>query len=158
MWKLGKNGNFAMDSAYHFSFQHSVHINPYGDLMVFDNSLWKKLSGAVSFQLDTVKWTAAPKIHAMLPPSKYTSRMGSAYVLPNENLLQCSSKTGAVMVTDQGKNIWQPNCYLLVQSGVYTGAVWADFLKNDEKDERQLISITDFFFMSAWQHEYHHHF
>ncbi len=41
MWKLGKNGNFKMDTSYNFSFQHSVHINPYGDLMVFDNSLWK---------------------------------------------------------------------------------------------------------------------
>ncbi|MFT3950150.1 MAG: arylsulfotransferase family protein [Agriterribacter sp.] len=126
MWKLGKNGNFAMDSAYHFSFQHSVHINPYGDLMVFDNSLWKKLSGAVSFQLDTVKWTATPKIHAMLPPSKYTSRMGSAYVLPNENLLQCSSKTGAVMVTDQkGKILWQLNCYFVPYRAEYIpGEVW----------------------------------
>ncbi|MFT3749483.1 MAG: aryl-sulfate sulfotransferase [Agriterribacter sp.] len=126
IWKLGKNGNFAMDSAYHFSFQHSVHINPYGDLMVFDNSLWKKLSGAVSFQLDTVKWTATPKIHAMLPPSKYTSRMGSAYVLPNENLLQCSSKTGAVMVTDQkGKILWQLNCYFVPYRAEYIpDSVW----------------------------------
>ena len=133
MWKLGKNGNFIMDSAYNFSFQHSVHINPYGDLMVFDNSLWKKRSGAVSFRLDTVKWAATPQIHAMLPPSKYTSRMGSAYVLPNENLLQCSSKTGAVMVTDQnGKILWQLNCYFVPYRAEYIpGTVWNKYFFRD---------------------------
>jgi len=68
----------------------------------------------------------------MLPPSKYTSRMGSAYVLPNENLLQCSSKTGAVMVTDQkGKILWQLNCYFVPYRAEYIqGTVWSrSFLK-----------------------------
>ncbi len=126
MWKLGKNGNFKMDTSLYFSFQHSVHINPYGDLMVFDNSLWKKRSGAVSFKLDTVNWVATPSIHAMLPPSKYTSRMGSAYVLPNGNLLQCSSKTGTVMVTDQTGNIlWQLNAYFVPYRAEYIpNQVW----------------------------------
>lgn len=131
MWKLGKNGNFKMDTAYNFSFQHSVHINPYGDLMVFDNSLWKKQSGAVSFGLDTVKWTATPKIHAMLPRSKYTSRMGSGYVLPNEHLLQCSSKTGAIMVTDQkGSILWQLNCYFVPYRAEYIPpSIWDKYFK-----------------------------
>lgn len=126
MWKLGKNGDFKMDTSLHFSFQHSVHINPNGDLMVFDNSLWKKQSGAVSFHLDTTKWTATPVIHAMLPKSKYTSRMGSAYVLPNDNLLQCSSKTGAVMVTDQqGKILWELHCYFVPYRAEYVPeSVW----------------------------------
>lgn len=133
MWKLGKNGNFKMDTSYNFSFQHSVHINPYGDLMVFDNSLWKQQSGAVSFQLDTVKWTATPKIHAMLPKSKYTSRMGSGYVLPNDLLLQCSSKTGAVMVTSQKGDIkWQLNCYFVPYRAEYIPAsVWSKYLSKD---------------------------
>lgn len=129
MWKLGKNGDFKMDSSYFFSFQHSVHINPSGNLMVFDNSLWKKQSGAVSFELDTIKWTATPKIHAMLPREKYTSRMGSAYMLPNDNLLQCSSKTGAVMVTDQqGKILWELNSYFVPYRAEYIpSSVWAKY-------------------------------
>jgi len=133
MWKLGKNGDFKMDTSYNFSFQHSVHINPDGDLMVFDNSLWKKLSGAVSFKLDTIQWTATPNIHAMLPPSKYTSRMGSAYVLPNKNLLQCSSKTGAVMVTDrEGKILWQLNCYFVPYRAEYIPAsLWNKYRLKD---------------------------
>ncbi|MBX2924985.1 MAG: aryl-sulfate sulfotransferase [Chitinophagaceae bacterium] len=133
MWKLGKNGDFKMDTSYHFSFQHSVHINPEGDLMVFDNSLWKKLSGAVSFTLDTVNRTATPRIHAMLPPSKYTSRMGSAYVLPNKMLLQCSSKTGAVMVTDQqGKIFWELHSYFVPYRAEYIpAAVWDSYFTKE---------------------------
>ncbi len=129
MWKLGKNGNFKMDTTNYFSFQHSVHINPYGDLMVFDNSLWKKQSGAVSFSLDTVHWTATTKIHAILPRSKYTSRMGSAYVLPNGKLLQASSKTGTVMVTDvQGKILWELNSYFVPYRAEYIPAeIWNPF-------------------------------
>ncbi len=120
MWKLGKGGDFKMDTTNYFSFQHSVHINPYGDLMVFDNSIWKKQSGAVSFSLDTVHWTATAKINAILPRSKYTSRMGSAYVLPNRNLLQTSSKTGAVMVTgEKGNILWELNCYFVPYRAEY---------------------------------------
>ncbi|MBO9596072.1 MAG: aryl-sulfate sulfotransferase [Niabella sp.] len=120
MWKLGKNGNFKMDTALYFSFQHDVQINPQGDLMIFDNSLWKHRSGAVSFKLDTVKWEATSKIEAFLPREKYTSRMGSAYLLPNGQLLQCSSKTGSVMVTDlNGKILWELNAYFVPYRAEY---------------------------------------
>ncbi|MBX3254826.1 MAG: aryl-sulfate sulfotransferase [Chitinophagaceae bacterium] len=133
MWKLGKDGDFKMDTSFNFSFQHSVHINPYGDLMVFDNSLWKKRSGAVSFKLDTVNRTATPAIHAMLPRDKYTSRMGSSYVLPNNMLLQCSSKTGAVMVTDiDGKIFWELHCYFVPYRAEYIPAsVWDNYFAKE---------------------------
>lgn len=120
MWKFGKSGDFAFDSSLNFSFQHSVHINPFGDLMVFDNSLWRHQSGGISFSLDTINKTATPKIRALLPRSKYTSRMGSAYVLPNNNLLQCSSKTGCIMVTDTtGKILWELNSYFVPYRAEY---------------------------------------
>lgn len=126
MWKLGKNGSFKMDTTNYFSFQHSAHINPYGDLMVFDNSLWKKRSGGISFSLDTINWVATTKIQAFLPRSKYTSRMGSAYVLPNGNLLQTSSKTGTVMVTDvNGKILWELNNYFVPYRAEYISTgIW----------------------------------
>jgi arylsulfate sulfotransferase len=133
MWKLGKNGDFKMDTAHYFSFQHSVHINPRGDLMVFDNSLWKKQSGGISFSLDTVNWTAKTKINAVLPRSKYTSRMGSAYLLPNDNLLQTSSKTGTVMVTDVNGNIlWQLNSYFVPYRSEYVpDELWKKYFVKD---------------------------
>ncbi len=123
MWKLGKEGNFKMDTTSYFSFQHSVNINSDGDLMVFDNSLWNKVSGAVSFRLDTVNMTAKTIIKATLPPAKYTSRMGSAYLLPNGNLLQTSSKTGTVMVTDiKGMILWELDSYFVPYRAEYVPA------------------------------------
>ena len=108
MWKFGKNGDFKMDTTSWFSFQHSVNINERNELMLFDNSLFRKESRGISFVLDTLSMTATTKINAPLPKSKYTSRMGSAYLLPNGNLLQTSAKTGTVMVTnDKGLILWE---------------------------------------------------
>lgn len=133
MWKFGKNGDFKMDTSCYFSFQHSVHINKDGDLMVFDNSLWRKESGALSFSLDTVKKIATTKIKAILPPAKYSSRMGSAYLLPNDNLLQTSAKTGSVMVTDQkGKILWELGSYFVPYRAEYIpGEVWNKYFTRE---------------------------
>lgn len=129
MWKLGKGGDFKMDTSCYFSFQHSVHINPEGDLQVFDNSIWNKQSGTLSFHLDTVNKIATTKIKAMLPRSKYSSRMGSGYLLPNGKLLQTSSKTGTVMVTDQKGNIlWQLNSYFVPYRAEYVpDSLWEKY-------------------------------
>ncbi len=133
MWKLGKDGDFKMDTTCFFSFQHSVNINSNGDLMVFDNSLWNKVSGGVSFKLDTVNMTATTVIKATLPPSKYTSRMGSAYLLPNGNLLQTSSKTGTVMVTDKlGRILWELNSYFVPYRSEYVPvSFWNSYFTKD---------------------------
>ncbi len=108
MWKFGRNGDFKMDTAAYFSFQHAIHVNSEGDYMLFDNNLFRKESRALSFTLDTSTMTAITKINAPLPTEKYTSRMGNAYLLYNGNLLQTSSKTGSVLITDrEGKILWQ---------------------------------------------------
>lgn len=131
MWKLGKGGDFKMDTTCYFSFQHGVHINPNGDLQVFDNSIWDKKSGTLAFHLDTVKKIATTTIKAMLPRDKYSARMGSGYLLPNGKLLQTSSKTGNVMVTDQeGKILWQLNAYFVPYRGEYIPeTTWKSYFK-----------------------------
>ncbi|WP_080903757.1 aryl-sulfate sulfotransferase [Parabacteroides sp. Marseille-P3160] len=109
-WKFGRNGDFAMDTTTYFSFQHSPHFNSKGELMLFDNGLYDKRSGAKSFLLDEKNKTADIRLNAPLPSELYTSRMGSAYLLPNGNILQTSSKRGAVVITGQdGKILWQIN-------------------------------------------------
>lgn len=108
IWKLGKNGDFKMDTASYFSFQHSINVNYDGDYMLFDNNLFKEVSRSLSFRLDTNEMTATTVIDAPLPTVKYTSRMGNGYLLENGNLLQTSSKTGSVMITDKtGKILWE---------------------------------------------------
>ncbi len=123
MWKLGKNGDFNMDTAAYFSFQHAVHINSEGDLMLFDNGLYKKESRALSFNLDTATMTATNQINAPLPKSLHSSRMGSAYLLPNGNLLQTSSKTGVVVVTTKtGEILWELDSPLVQYRAEYVSA------------------------------------
>lgn len=134
MWKFGKNGDFKMDTTYNFSFQHSAHLNAEGDLMLMDNSLFRKESRGLSFHLDTVNHTASIKICAPLPKSKYTSRMGSSYLLPNGNLLQTSAKTGSVMVTSHtgDKVFWELNSYYVPYRAEYIPAqTWNSYFTKE---------------------------
>ncbi|MDR0429264.1 MAG: arylsulfotransferase family protein [Tannerellaceae bacterium] len=107
-WKLGRGGDFEMDTISYFSFQHSPYINENGDLIVFDNGLNDKRSRTLVYHLDTTHMIARTIMNVPLPESKYTSRMGNGTLLPNGKLLQTSSKTGSVMVTDpNGKVLWE---------------------------------------------------
>jgi hypothetical protein len=120
MWRFGRNGDFEMDSTACFSFQHTPYIDPNGDLMLFDNGLYAKRSGAKAFRLDEAKRTAVLTVDAPLPPDRFTTRMGSAYLMPNGNLLQTSSKTGAVMVTDrEGNVLWESIMYYAPYRALY---------------------------------------
>lgn len=75
--------------------------------------------------------TAETVINAVLPPDKYTSRMGNAYLLPNGNLLQTSSKTGSIMVTDkQGKVLWESVMYYAPYRAIYVPMeTWDKYFK-----------------------------
>lgn len=131
LWKFGRNGDFKMDTTAYFSFQHSPYISEQGDLMLFDNGLYDKRSGAKAFKLDEKNLTAETVINAPLPPDKYTSRMGNAYLMPNGNLLQCSSKTGSIMVTDKsGKVLWESIMYYAPYRAVYVPVeTWDKYFK-----------------------------
>ncbi len=131
MWRFGRNGDFKMDSTAYFSFQHSPYITPNGDLMLFDNGLFNERSGAKAFRLDEKHRTAETIINATLPAEKYTSRMGSAYEMPNGNLLQTSSKTGSIMVTDkQGKVLWEAMMHFAPYRALYVPAeTWNNYFK-----------------------------
>ena len=128
-WKFGKDGDFKMDTSSHFSFQHAIHINNEGHYMLFDNSLVKSESRALSFSLDTINMLATTRIKAPLPKSKYTSRMGSAYLMPNGNLLQASSKTGSVVITTRtGEILWELNSSYVPYRAEYVDAErWNDY-------------------------------
>lgn len=150
MWKLGKGGDFKMDSSDYFHFQHNVNVLPSGDILIFDNGdkspfntvhnkyhfnrLFApvdkgKVSRVLSFQLDTNTMAAKSKINISLPSSKYTSRMGSAYQLPNENFLVTSSKKGSVFVISKtGKILWELNSYFIPYRAEFIpNSVWARY-------------------------------
>ncbi|NKI27439.1 hypothetical protein HCG49_12790 [Arenibacter sp. 6A1] len=137
-WKLGRDGDFEMDSTAYFYFQHNAHLNKYGDLMLFDNGDFSpndttkinKLSRSLSFELDTVKMKAKLKINATLPSLYYTARMGATFLMPNNNILQTSSKTGGVVVTDQkGKVLWSLNSHFIPYRAEYVpSTIWRKYI------------------------------
>lgn len=129
IWKFGRNGDFEMDTTSYFSFQHAINVNSDGDYMLFDNNLFREESRAMSFTLDTEAMTATTKINAPLPTEKYTSRMGNAYLLENGNLLQTSSKTGSVLITDKkGTILWELNSPYVPYRAEYIPAnVWDNY-------------------------------
>lgn len=139
MWRLGQGGDFQLDASDFFYFQHAPHINKDGDLMLFDNgdfsprdsSTANKKSRALSFSLDEKRKTASKKLDVPLPGKQYTARMGSAYLLPNGNVLQTSSKTGSVLISDkQGKVLWELNTYFIPYRAEYVPAkFWQDYVK-----------------------------
>ena len=82
--------------------------------MLFDNDINTSVSRILSFKIDTTNMTAQTEINLTLPKSKFTSRMGSAYILPNDNFLICSSKTGSVFVMNkEGVVLWELNSYFV---------------------------------------------
>jgi hypothetical protein len=133
MWKFGRNGDFKMDTTSYFSFQHAVNINSEGDIMLFDNNLYLERSRALSFTLDTTKMIATTRINAPLPTSKYTSRMGNAYLLQNGNLLQTSSKTGSVLITDRkGEILWELDSpYVPYRAEYVPTEIWKEYFIRD---------------------------
>jgi arylsulfate sulfotransferase len=133
MWKLGRNGDFKMDTTCYFSFQHSVNLNLDGDYMLFDNNLFREVSRSLSFRLDTTEMTATTIINAPLPTEKYTSRMGNGYLLYNGNLLQTSAKTGSVLITDKtGKILWELDSPFVPYRVEYIPAnIWDNYFIKD---------------------------
>ncbi len=131
MWKFGKGGDFRMDSACYFSFQHDVHIEANGDLMLFDNDINTSISRVLSFSLDTVNMIAKNRTNLVLPPAYFSSRMGSAYVLPNRNFLVCSAKTGTVMVTNEKGNVlWELHAHFVPYRAEYIPRkTWGKYFK-----------------------------
>ncbi|MBS1668227.1 MAG: aryl-sulfate sulfotransferase [Bacteroidetes bacterium] len=125
IWKLGKGGTMAMPAECDFTESHTVHINPHGDLMFFDNGVKKRLSEVFALKLNEKEKTAAITLHIKLPPDIYNDRMGSAYMITDTTILCCSSKRKiTVLVNPKGVLLWD------LETAIPPYRV--DFLTNDQ--------------------------
>ena len=107
IWKFGENGDFEIDPGDYFSGQHAVHINHEGDLMLFDNGINTYISRTLSFTMDEQNKRIQKVIDAPLAEKYYTDRSGSAYLLENGKILQCSTNSEIILLTDRtGKELW----------------------------------------------------
>ncbi|MEO8414578.1 MAG: aryl-sulfate sulfotransferase [Ginsengibacter sp.] len=92
MWKIGKGGDVAMPADCDFAESHAVHIDPWGNLMFFDNGVEKHQSGVYALKLNEEKKTSEVSLHFLLPKEVYNGRMGSAYMINDTSVLCCCSK------------------------------------------------------------------
>ncbi|WP_426295638.1 aryl-sulfate sulfotransferase [Dyadobacter endophyticus] len=107
IWKFGKKGDFVIPEEGIFDQGHAVHKNAEGDLMLFDNGTSREQTRTLTFRLDEKSKTAAVTRQIILPKEIYTARMGSAYLVTGETILQCSSKTNTVVLTNrEGRFLW----------------------------------------------------
>jgi len=107
IWKLGKGGTIKLPEGYEFSQSHTVHINPKGSLMFFDNGVEKQQSQVFAMKLDEQSKTAGPDLHIKLPVDIYNARMGSAYMITDSTFLCCCSKRHiTVLVNRKGEVLW----------------------------------------------------
>ena len=107
IWKFGKGGTIAMPAECNFTQSHAVHINPYGNLMFFDNGVQKQQSEVFALKLDEQNKTSQMKLHIKLPLDVYNARMGSAYMINDTAILCCCSKRHiTVLVNRKGVVLW----------------------------------------------------
>ncbi len=107
IWKFGKGGTIAMPADCDFTQSHAVHINPYGNLMFFDNGVQRQQSEVFAVKLDEQNKTAQMDLHIKLPPDVYNARMGSAYMINDTSILCCCSKRHiTVLVNRKGVLLW----------------------------------------------------
>ena len=75
--------------------------------MLFDNGADKKRSRSLAFAIDTVSKRAEPVIESWVPPSMYSDRMGSSYLVGDTTLLVCLSRHKTICLTNlAGDFLW----------------------------------------------------
>jgi hypothetical protein len=68
------------------------------------------LSRSLAFILDETAKKAELVVDTWLPPTLFSDRMGSSYLIGDTTLLQCASKQKTVVLTNfQGGILWQLN-------------------------------------------------
>ena len=108
IWRFGNNGDFEMPGNAVFDQAHSVNITNKGWLMFLDNGANKKISRSVAFTLEKNSKKAQLVLNVWLPPSLYTDRMGSSYLINDTSLLVCASRHKTVALTNlNGSFLWQ---------------------------------------------------
>jgi len=107
IWKFGKGGTIAIPAECNFTQAHAAHINPYGDLMFFDNGVEKHQSGVFALKLDEQNKTSKLSLHIQLPKEVFNGRMGSAYMINDTSVLVCCSKRHImVLANKKGTLLW----------------------------------------------------
>jgi hypothetical protein len=109
IWKLGMNGDFDLSEDDFFYSQHTAYINRNGELMIFDNGGPDRMySRVISFYIEAKGKYKPGKIRVQLPRELYSFKEGSAYLIEEDKILFCSSRTNNLVITNlEGIILWQ---------------------------------------------------
>jgi len=125
IWRFGYGGDFKIKKEDVFLRQHAVHINRYGDLMLFDNGDTKRGYTAVkSFSINEGNKSYVMHINVKLAKDIFTSRMGSAYMIDDAYILVCSPmKKVIVAIYDvKGSELWKTRGSVASYRAIYIDA------------------------------------
>ncbi|MDX1627330.1 MAG: arylsulfotransferase family protein, partial [Fulvivirga sp.] len=108
MWKLGEGGDFDLPDSLLFYQQHAVHINPLGEIMIFDNGHKEKRPTSRALSFDIESNTLKSAWYVELPEKYFSFKQGSVFFIGKNKLLFCSSMTNTILVTDLNGNVlWE---------------------------------------------------
>jgi len=110
IWRLGRKGDFEIQGTDWFISQHDVHLNPEGNLLMFDNGNAKRgYSRVLAFELDEKNFRVHPAWEIVLDPSQTTYRMGSAQMVDKNHVLVCSPKKMLTLsiINTSGETVWK---------------------------------------------------
>ncbi len=125
LWKLGKGGDIAMPAECDFTQSHTVHLDPWGNVLFFDNGVQKHQSEIFAMKMDEHAKTSQVALHIKLPREVYNGRMGSAYMINDTTVLCCCSKKHITLLSDRkGVLLW------VMEAAI--PSYRAEFLKEDQ--------------------------
>lgn len=109
LFRLGQNGNVAMDSKYITQGVHSVNRDKKGSYLFFDNGLFRRQSRALSFTVDATAKTSTLTQEIVLPKEYFSRSQGNVYMLDENQYLFGSAISQAIIITNtKGEILW--NC------------------------------------------------
>lgn len=107
MYRFGLDGDIQPEDSDQFYDQHYAHINPRGELMIFDNGGKNLTTRAISFIINEQTKTVEKKLDVPLPKEMFSHKRGSVQLIDNDKLLFCSTTSNNIVVTDlEGKILW----------------------------------------------------
>jgi len=111
LFRLGQNGNVSMDSKYITQALHSVNRDKNGNLLFFDNGLFRQGSRALSFTVDANAKTSVMTREIVLSKKFFSRNQGSVYMLDDNHYLFGSSVSQSILITDaKGTVLWECSC------------------------------------------------
>jgi arylsulfate sulfotransferase len=107
IFRLGQNGNVAMDSTFTTQGVHSVNRDLNGNYLFFDNGLFRRQSRALSFTVDTISKTSTLTREIVLPKKYFSRSQGSVYMIDKDHYLFGLAIGQAIIITDtKGEILW----------------------------------------------------